>query len=137
LSAPVLRLELAASPVLAVAIVVLHLGAALCTILVLSGPLGWLLALAIAGLGGASAWSRALLRSPASVRALELKGETLSAELASGERIAGDAAGRRYVNRWLVTLPLRRRTLLVTAGMLDPAAFRRLRIWAVWGRLPA
>jgi hypothetical protein len=136
LSAPVLRLELAASPALALAIVALHLGAALCTILVLPGALGWLLALAIAGLGCAAAWSRALLRSPGSVRALELKGDALSAELAGGERVAGDAEGRRYVNRWLVTLPLQRRTLLVTAGMLEPAAFRRLRIWALWGRLP-
>jgi len=39
----------------------------------------------------------------------------------------------------LVALPLRspsRRTLLVTADMLDPAEFRRLRIWALWNRLP-
>jgi hypothetical protein len=136
LSAPVLRLELAPSPALAAALVALHLGGAACTIVALPGAAGWLLALAIAGLGVAAAWSRALLRSPTSARALELRGAALSVELASGETLAGDAAGRRYVNRWLVTLPLQRRTLLVTAGMLEPAAFRRLRIWALWGRLP-
>jgi hypothetical protein len=39
-----------------------------------------------------------------------------------------------------VVLPLLtpfRRTLLVTADMLDPAEFRRLRIWALWNRLPS
>jgi signal recognition particle GTPase len=37
-----------------------------------------------------------------------------------------------------VTLPLRgtpRRTLLVAADMLAPAAFRQLRLWALWGRV--
>ena len=40
----------------------------------------------------------------------------------------------------MVVLPLRtpfRRTLLVTADMLDPQEFRRLRIWALWNRLPS
>jgi hypothetical protein len=30
-----------------------------------------------------------------------------------------------------------RRTILVTRDMLAGDAFRRLRIWALWGRLPA
>jgi hypothetical protein len=40
----------------------------------------------------------------------------------------------------LVTLSLRRparRTLLVTRDMLHADSFRRLRVWALWGRLPA
>ena len=90
-------------------------------------------------LGVAAAWSRALLRSPASVRALEVSGSEVTLELASGERIACQPAGRRYVNRFMVTLPLRppmRRTVLITGDMLENDAFRRLRIWALWGKLP-
>jgi hypothetical protein len=86
----------------------------------------------------AAAWSRALLRSRASVRALEISGPALTLELAGGERLAAQVAERRYVSRLAVTLPLQRprRTLLVTAGMLSAPEFRRLRIWALWGRLP-
>jgi hypothetical protein len=43
------------------------------------------------------------------------------------------------VNRFLVALPLDgflRRSILVTADMLDPGRFRLLRLWALWGRLP-
>ena len=46
---------------------------------------------------------------------------------------------RRYVSRHVVVVPLagpQRRTVLVTGGMLAPEAFRRLRLWALWGRLP-
>ena len=40
----------------------------------------------------------------------------------------------------MVTLPVRRpmrRTILVTRDMLAAEEFRRLRLWALWGRLPA
>ena len=59
-------------------------------------------------------------------------------ELASGEKQSVEVAGRRYVSRLAVTLPLRRprRTILVTADMLPAADFRRLRVWALWGKLP-
>ena len=89
-------------------------------------------------LGLAAAWSRALLKSPASVRALEVSGSEVTLVLASGERIACQAAGRRYVNRFMVTLPLRSpvRTVLISGDMLENDAFRRLRIWALWGKLP-
>ena len=105
---------------------------------VVPGVMGVLLALALFLLGLAAAWSRALLRSRSSVRALEIAGESLALELAGGARLAAEAAGRRYVSRLAVTLPLLRprRTLLVTADMLPAAEFRRLRIWALWGRLP-
>ncbi len=97
-----------------------------------------LLALALFLLGLAAAWSRALLRSRSSVHSLEITGPALTLELTGGDRISAQVAERRYVSRLAVTLPLRRprRTLLVTADMLPAAEFRRLRIWALWGRLP-
>src|SRR5262249_19666316 len=91
-------------------------------------------------LGIATAWSRALLRSRSSIRAIEIGGGQLGIELASGERLGAEVASRRYVTRYLVAVPLRgpiRRTLLVTADMLDLEEFRRLRIWALWDRLPS
>jgi hypothetical protein len=138
LSAAVLRLRLSPSPLLALLIVVLHAAAAACALAVLPGVAAALLALALFLLGLAAAWSRALLRSRASVCALEISGASLAIELASGEKLAAEAAERRYVSRLAVSLPLRqpRRTLLVTADMLCAAEFRRLRIWALWGRLP-
>src|SRR5262245_60844648 len=101
------------------------------------GAAGGLLALALFALGLASAWGRALLRSPASVRAIEISGASLALELASG-RIPAEAAERRYVSRFAVSVPLRRprRTILITPGMMSAEDFRRLRIWALWGRLP-
>jgi hypothetical protein len=137
-SAPVLRLALAPSIRLAVAILALHAAAAACVLAALPGLYGGLLALAFVALGLAAAWSRALLRSGASVRAIEIAGASLALELASGEKRSAEVAGRRYVSRLAVTLPLRRprRTILVTADMLPAADFRRLRIWALWGKLP-
>ncbi len=98
-----------------------------------------MLAACLMALGLAAAWSRALLRSPTSVRVLEVSGAEVTLELASGERITCRPAGRHYVNRFMVTLPLRppaRRTLLITGEMLGKDDFRRLRIWALWGKLP-
>ena len=86
--------------------------------------LGAALGVALVALGLAAAWSRALLRGRDAVRSLELSRGAL-------------AGRRRYVSRFLVTLPLRGRTLLVTADMLEPREFRHLRIWALWGELPA
>ncbi len=134
-----LRLELAPSRALAATIVALHATAAACVLLVSPSTAGVMLASCLVVLGLAAAWSRALLRSPASVRALEVSGSEVTLELASGERIACQLAGRRYVNRFMVTLPLRppmRRTVLITGDMLENDSFRRLRIWALWGKLP-
>jgi hypothetical protein len=130
------RLPILPSPLLALAIVALH-GAAAACVLAVMGVSGMVLALALVGLGAAAAWSRALLRSGGSVRALEI-GPALTIELASGERVAAEVTARRYVTRLAVTLPLRRprRTILVTSDMMTAADFRRLRIWALWGRLP-
>jgi hypothetical protein len=69
------------------------------------------------------------------VRAI-LLGEGAAAELASGASFALRAGG--HVSRFMVTLAARdsRRHLLVSADMLDRESFRRLRLWALWGKLP-
>jgi hypothetical protein len=121
-----LRLELAPSLPLAIAVLALHALAGACLVLVLPGAAGLGLAALVLALGGAWAWERALLRSTGAVRVLELAEQS--------------EAQRRYVTRFLVILPagrLMRRAIVVTPDMLDAESFRRLRIWALWGRLPA
>jgi len=133
------RLELAPSRWLTAGILLAHLAAAGAVSLVLPGWTGGLLAVALIALGAAAAWGRALLRSAASVRAIEIGAAQAVFELANGDRLAADVASRRYVTRYLVALPLGRplsRTLLITADMLGKEEFRRLRIWALWNRLP-
>jgi hypothetical protein len=135
----ILRLELVPSRRLAAAIVIAHAAAAAAVLAVLDGFAGVLLAVALLALGAAAARSRALLRAGASVRSIELGGPLPVFRLAGGEALPAAVGARRYVSRLLVTLPLARplgRTLLVTADMLGPAEFRRLRIWALWNRLP-
>lgn len=97
------------------------------------------MAMLVAALGAVYVWGRALHRMPSSIKALELGAAGLELELASGERRSAEASERRYVGRYLVLIPLRtpRRTVLVTRDMAEEGAFRRLRIWALWGRLPA
>ena len=130
------RLALLPSWNLAAAIVALHAAAAAALAFTLGGAPGVLLALALLMLGLAAAWARALLRSRGSVITIDLKGQ---AELRSGEHLP-IAARPRHVSRFLVTLPLSgrpvRRTILVTRDMLPPEEFRRLRLWALWGKLP-
>jgi hypothetical protein len=140
LSARRLRVELAPSLPLAALILVLHSVAGACVVAVMPALAGWALGLLILILGILLAWSRALHRSRASVRALELVGPALEIQLASGESFAAEVAQRRYVGRFMVTLPVRRpmrRTILVTRDMVRGDSFRRLRIWALWGKLPA
>ena len=134
-----LRLELAPSARLAAAIVALHAAAAASVLLAMPDARGGLLGGALLALGMAAAWSRALLRSPRSIRRLEIAGEEASITLTSGASFAVRPGERRYVTRWMVALPLPhplRRTLLVTGDMLDADSFRQLRIWALWGKLP-
>lgn len=105
----------------------------------IGGLAGLLLGVALVALGIAVAWSRALLRAGASVRAIEIEGDVVTLELADRARLPAEVAERRYVSRWLVTIPVTRparRTILVTGDMLDRDAFRRLRLWTLWGRLP-
>jgi hypothetical protein len=133
------RFDLKPSPALAVLIVLAHAAAAWSALLALPSIQGALLASALLALGAVGAWTRALLRGRAAVRALVIEGEGLQVELAGGDRYGVELSERRYVSRWLVTLPIRRparRTLLVTRDMLERDSFRRLRLWALWGRLP-
>jgi hypothetical protein len=135
-----IRFELAPSPALAAAIVLAHGLAALAAWTALPELSGILLAFALAALGVAAAWSRALLRARGSLRAIELEGGKAVFELAGGARMQAPAGGRRYVARHLLAVPLGGplgRTALVTADMLRPGEFRRLRIWALWNRQPA
>ncbi len=134
-----LRLRLSPSPAFAAALVALHACAALCVLLVLPSFPGGALAICLLALGLAAAWSRALLRSASSVRAIEIEAGGASFELAGGERIAAQLTRRRYVNRFMVALPVQGRlprTVLVTLDMLGEESFRMLRIWALWGKLP-
>jgi hypothetical protein len=134
-----LRLHLRPSWRLAALIAGAHLLAAGCIAAVSTAPAALLLAALVLALGAASAWDRALLRARQSPRALELLADgRLEVRLADGSRApVSDAA--RMVNRLLVSLTLRnsrRKAVLVVAGMLAPEEFRRLRVWALWGRLP-
>ena len=135
-----LRLELRPSRLLAAAIVAAHAAAAVAVYVAMPSGLAALLAAMLLALGVAAAWSRALLRGSGSVRTIELGVGQPVVELASGERLAVEVAPRRYVTRHLVALPMTvpyRRTLLVTGDMLGRDEFRRLRIWALWNRLPS
>jgi hypothetical protein len=129
------RLALLPSWFLAAAIVGLHAAAAAALLVAMPGWPAAALALALLALGLAAAWSRALLRSPLSPRALLFSSDALVLEMANGQtRPAQPGAG--HVSRFMVTLPLQRRTILVTRDMLGREEFRRLRLWALWGRLP-
>jgi hypothetical protein len=134
-----IRLELARSWVLAAAILLLHGTAAASILTILQGSAGIALAAAILLLGIAAAWGRALHGSSASVRAIELSGNEITLELQDGGRVRAELGASRHVSRFIVTLPLRRnvrRTVLVTRDMLPAEEFRRLRLWALWGKLP-
>ncbi|HEX5611245.1 MAG TPA: protein YgfX [Burkholderiales bacterium] len=123
---------------LAVLIVAAHLLAAFCILAVSTSGAALALAVLVLALGFASAWDRALLRAGQSPRSLEISTQgRLDVRLADGSRVPSEAA--RVVNRLLVALILRNRkrnSVLIVAGMLAPEEFRRLRVWALWGRLP-
>jgi hypothetical protein len=134
-----LRLQLSPSAAFATALGALHACAALCILLALASVSGAALAICLTALGLAAAWRRALLKSASSVCAIELEARGVSFELAAGKRFAAQLAERRYVNRFMVALPVQgpvRRTVLVTGDMLGEESFRRLRIWARCGKLP-
>jgi len=133
-----LRLELRASRGMAAALVMIHLAAGASLAAVLPPTAGALAGGLVLLLGVAAARDRALLRARGSVRRLELGGDGAAVlTLADGRRLEGAIGARRNVSRWWVTLPLRgasRRTVLVAGDMLPADEFRRLRIWALWGR---
>jgi hypothetical protein len=133
------RLELSRSWVLATVILALHAAAALSVLAVMRTALGYALAAALLALGAAAAWARALHGSRRSVRAIELSGNEMVLELRDATRHAAEPGARRHVSRMMVALHVRRpmrRTILVTRDMLDADLFRRLRLWALWGKLP-
>ena len=129
------RLSLLPSRHLAAAILGAHVAAAGCVRLALPGWGGIALAAVLLALGLAVARSRALLGAPASPRVLVL-GERLTVELANGETLISERQPGGHVSRFLVTLPVANRTLLITRDMLSAPEFRHLRLWALWGRLP-
>lgn len=138
---PVLHLRLRASRALTGALMLVHGAAAACVLAAAPSAAGLTLAALLLCLGGVASWDRALLRGRRSVRVLELSEDgTATLELANGSRVAARVALRRHVSAWWVTLPLQGapwRTVLVAADMLVPAEFRRLRLWALWGRVSA
>jgi hypothetical protein len=135
-----LRLVLNPSPGFAATILGVHALAAASLWISFPGRVAAVIALLVAVLGCVTAWDRALLRGRRSVRALEIGGpEDVLLEFSDGTRRAARSPRRRHVSRFGVGLRLvglRRRSLFVWAGMLDPVAARRLRLWALWGRVP-
>lgn len=135
-----IRLQLSPSPRLAAAILGANGVAAACLLVVLPLAPGVLAGTLLLALGLAVARDRAWLAGRNAVRAIELSGtDQITLEMADGERRQALVGPRRTVNRLLVSIPVRlsmRRTILVTADMLDDGQFRALRVWALWGRVP-
>jgi len=134
-----MRLELRESRALGALLLALHGAGAACVLLAWPGPAGAALAGVLVAIGAWASWGVALLRRRSSVRAIELGTEAAAVlELVDGRRVHARVGPRRNVNSWWVTLPLSgtRRTLLVVRGMLSQDEFRRLRLWALWGRVP-
>jgi hypothetical protein len=139
-SAQPLRLALSPSYRFAMLIVLIHALAAATFLTVMTAWAGGALAVLVLALGLAAAWDRALFRAKAAPAAIEIlpTGEARCL-FANGESAAIALTAGRGVTRYWVALRLqapRRRALLATAGMLDAESFRRLRLWALWGRLP-
>lgn len=136
-----LRLDLRASRALAAALALVHGVGAGCLLLAVPGLAGATLAALVLALGVATAWGRALLRGRGAVRALELGADgAVTLELGDGRRPQGRAGGRRNVGRGWVILRVSgmpRHTVVVVRDMLAPADFRRLKLWALWGKVPS
>lgn len=120
-----------------------HAAAAICFLTTMTGFSGMALAILTSVLGGIAAWERALLRGARSPCAIEIQpsGAVLAAVvvLANGETVAVRAVRGIGVARHWVALrsaSITGRGVLLTAGMLEPAALRVLRLWALWGRIP-
>jgi len=135
-----LRLVLHPSPGLTAAILGVHSLAAASLWVAIPGVAAGVIAMLISVLGVVAARDRGLLRGRAAIRAIELSGpEDLLLEFSDGTRRAARSPRRRHVSRFGVGLRLegvRRRSFFVATGMLDPAAARCLRLWALWGRVP-
>jgi hypothetical protein len=135
------RLALTPSPALASLIVLLHGTAAACFLTILTGWLAVAAAALIVALGVAAARDRALLAGSQSPKCIEIwpSGEAYCT-FAGGTSAPIEAAPGGAVARHWVSLRLRapwRRALLVATGMSTADDHRLLRLWALWGRLPA
>jgi len=135
-------LSLSPSRRLAGAVLSAHAAAALGAALALGSPFGLPTAALLIGLGAYAAWQHALLCSARSIRAIEIAeaGQTVL-ELADGARLPGQVSPRRHVSRYWVAMTVRgtaakQKSILIAGDMLDAGAFRALRMWALWNRLP-
>lgn len=121
-------------------IVLAHGAAAVALLTLANDAIGWMLAALIGALGIAATWDRALLRARRSVRGFEVQGsDRIVLEFSGGQQRASPVGPRRWVTAHLVAIPIAapgRRTMLIADDMLDPDAFRRLRLWSLWGQLP-
>jgi len=136
---PALRVELRPARALAAGTMLVHAAGAAAILLVMPGAPGIGVAVLLLALGAAAAWERALLRGTHSPRVVELEPDgTLRVLLGAGQRATGRAAARCHVGPWWILIPLGapRRMALLTRDMLGAEDFRRLRIWALWGRVP-
>ena len=139
------RLELSPCGVYAGTVLAVHATAAACFLATMTGFPAMALAFLMVALGGVSAWDRALLRGPRSPRAIELPASGAAAAvvalvLANGQTVGARAVrGLGVTRHWVALRPhaFAGVGVLVTSGMLAPAAFRVLRLWALWGRTPA
>lgn len=89
-------------------------------------------------LGGVAARRAGMLRGPQAPARLTLRpGTSAEIELRDGQRL--DVVARRVGRSWVSLSSMGRPSAgyFLTAGMTGPAAFRLVRLWALWGRLPA
>jgi hypothetical protein len=133
------RFDLSPSLPFAALIVVAHAAAAIALTRVISGAMGLVLAALVLALGALAARKRGLLLASDSPRHVVIDADSSARiELRCGRSVRVAATGQRRVTRfWLVlpTGPLS--SVLVTRGMPGRGDFRRLCVWAIWGRLPA
>ena len=117
---------------------VVHLlAAAACWLLPVPAALLVLAGLAVTGWVGVSS---ALLRGPYAVREVALRADGSAAYVdGRGEWHEADVAGAATLGHRLAAVRLRAdgqcRAVVLVSGGVDPAAFRRARVWARW-RLP-
>lgn len=97
------------------------------------------LAVSVTVLAGLAGLSRILFPAGRHTRALAIGREgRLTLELDDGSRAEGRAGDRRYVSRFWVILPWNGPDgpgqLVLTRDMFSEDAFRKLRLWALWGK---
>ncbi len=134
-------IQLQPSRRLAIVLIAAHI-AALCAVLTLAAG-AWLIAgaaLLLMFSAYATISRHALLRQPASIVRLELTDrEHVRLQTHAGAWYCGCILGSSTVTPWLTVLNIRRDDqrwpahVVLLGDSLDPAAFRRLRVWLRWG----